>query len=158
MDLHGLNGSREIIDILSKLSNAISNEPICEVDTAQAEKACKVSSESTVLPLMPQDNGGVPIVFLLDNFDCIIKSVTGGGSVNTTHLMVFQEMKEKAIINQYDTNIARTKGRKFAANHVKESTNGIKIDPRASPPNFPTTGKYFQDSLRTAVIAKDIWN
>ena len=72
--------------------------------------------------------------------------------------MVFQEMTEKAIINQYDTNIARTKGRKFAANHVKESTSGIKIDPRASPPNFPTTGKYFQDSLRTAVIAKDIWN
>ena len=41
-------------------------------------------------------------VFWVDNFYCIIERVTWGGSVNTTHMMVFQEMKEKASINQYD--------------------------------------------------------
>ena len=123
-----------------------SYELTCEIETAQAEKTCKVSSESTVLSLMPQDNGGVPNVFWVDNFDCIIKSAAGGESVNTTHMMVFQEMTEKASINQSDTNIARTKARKFTANHVKESTGGIKIDPRTSPPNVSTTGKDFQDS------------
>ena len=147
MALHGLTGSQEIIDILNELGNAMSYEPTCDIETAPAEKARKLSSESTVLSLMPQDNGGVSTVFWVDNFDCIIESVTGGGSVNTTHMIVFQE---KANINQYDTNIVRTKARKFTANHVKESTSGIKIDPRASPPNVSTTGKDFQDSSRAA--------
>ena len=70
----------------------------------------------------------------------------GGESVNTTYMMVFQEMTEKVSINQSDTNIAR-----ITANHVKESTSGIKIDPRSSPPNVSTTGKDFQDSSRIAV-------
>ena len=48
-------------------------------------------------------------------------------------------------------NIARTKARKFTSNHLKESTSGIKIDPRATPPNVSTTGKHFQDSSRIAV-------
>ena len=48
-------------------------------------------------------------MFWVDNFDCIIESVTGGGSVNTAHMMVFQEMNNSSSINQSDTNIARTK-------------------------------------------------
>ena len=53
MALHGLTGSREIIDILNKLGNAMSYELTCDIETAPAEKARKLSSESTVLPLMP---------------------------------------------------------------------------------------------------------
>ena len=52
MGLHGLTGSREIINILNKLGNAMSYELTCETETPQAEKARKVSSESTVLRLM----------------------------------------------------------------------------------------------------------
>ena len=90
-------------------------------------------------------------MFWIDNFDCIIGSVTGGGSVNTNHMMVFQEMKENASNNQSDTNIARTKACKFTPNHVKESTSGIKIDPRPTPPIVSTTRKDFQDSSRIAI-------
>ena len=61
--LHSLTGSREIINILNKFGNAMSYELTCEIETAQAEKAEKVSSESAVLPLMLQDNGGKPTVF-----------------------------------------------------------------------------------------------
>ena len=116
-----------------------------------------------MLPLMPQDNGGVPTVFWVDNFDGIIENVTGGGSINTTHIMVFQEMTENASLNQSDRNIARRKARMFTTNHVMESTSGIKIDSRATPPNVSTTGKDFQDSSRIAdkylaVITKDIKN
>ena len=75
----------------------MSYELTCEIETTQAEKARKVSSESTVLPLMPQDNGGVPTMFWVDNSDCIIESVTGGGSVNTTCMMVFQERSQQVI-------------------------------------------------------------
>ena len=39
MGLDGLTGSREIIDILSKLVNSMSYELTCEIETAQAEKA-----------------------------------------------------------------------------------------------------------------------
>ena len=39
----------------------------------------------------------------------------------------------------------------ITSNHVKESTRGINIDPRASLPNFSTTGKDFQDSSRITV-------
>ena len=39
MGLQGLTGSREIIDILNKLGNAMSFELTCEMETAQAEKA-----------------------------------------------------------------------------------------------------------------------
>ena len=63
MSLHGLTGSREIINILHKFGNAMSYELTCEMETTQAEKAQKVSSESAVLPLMLQDNGGKPTVF-----------------------------------------------------------------------------------------------
>ena len=61
--LHSLTGSREIINILNKFGNAMSYELTCEIETAQAEKAEKVSSESAVLSLMLQDNGGKPTVF-----------------------------------------------------------------------------------------------
>ena len=118
------------MDILDKLGKAMSYELTCEIETAQAEKARKVSSESTVLPLMPQDNGGVPIMFWVDNSDCIIESVTGGGSVNTTCMMVFQEMTEKASINQSDTNITRTKARKSI----------LELDPKM----FPQLAKTFK--------------
>ena len=60
-------------------------------------------------------------------------------------------MTENASINQSDTNIARTKARRFTANHVKELRSDIKIDRRASPPNVSTTGKDFQDFLGIAV-------
>ena len=53
MALHGLTGLREIIDILNKLGNAMPYELTCDIETAPAEKARKLSSESTVLPLMP---------------------------------------------------------------------------------------------------------
>ena len=58
-------------------------------------------------------------------------------------MMVFPEMTENVSINQSDTNIAWTKACKFTANHVPESNSGIKIYPRASPPNIYTTGKDF---------------
>ena len=54
-------------------------------------------------------------------------------------------------IIQSDKIIAKTKARKFTSNHVKESTRGINIDPRASPQNLSTTGKDFQDSSQIAV-------
>ena len=63
----------------------------------------------------------------------------GGESVNTTYMMVFQEMTEKVSINQSDTNIAR-----ITANHVKESTSGIKIDPSLVPQMFPQLAKTFK--------------
>ena len=50
MALHGLTGSREIIDILNKPGNAISYELTCEIETAQAEKARKVFSASSDAP------------------------------------------------------------------------------------------------------------
>lgn len=151
MGLHGLTGSREIIDILSKLGNAMPYELTCEIETAQAEKAQKMSKESTMLPLIPQDDGEVPTVFWVDNFDCIIECVTGGGSVNTTHMMVFQEMTENTVINQSDENVERKKTRKFIADDLKGSLSGIKIDNHAGPPIVSTPGENFQDDSKIAI-------
>ena len=58
---------------------------------------------------------------------------------------------ETEVLNQSDTNSARTKARKVTASDVIESTSGIKINPRASPPIVSTTGKEFQNSSQIAV-------
>ena len=99
---------------------------------------------------MLRDDGKVPTVFWVDNFDCIIESVTGGGSVNTTHMMVFH--------------VERAKKRKFTANDLKGSLIGIKIDPEVGPPNLSTPGENFQDTSQIQIkyfiwlLLRKIWN
>ena len=53
---------------------------------------------STVLLLKPNNETDIVLTyFLVDNIDVTIEKQSGGGSVNTTHLVAFQEQSDKCI-------------------------------------------------------------
>ena len=90
--LHNLTGSRKVIDFLHKLGHSIYYNTVCEIETAQAECALEASKAANILalkPTLPDQN--VFTHFWVDNFDLKVDRIGGGGSINTTHLMAFQE-------------------------------------------------------------------
>ena len=90
--LRNFTGSRKVIDIVHKLGHCTSYNTVCEIETAQAECALEAVKRSNVLKLKPSaDKEAVFTHFSVDNFDLKIERMAGGGSINTTHLMAFQE-------------------------------------------------------------------
>ena len=82
--LHNLTGSRKVIDIAHKLGHCTSYNTVCEIETA--------AKRSNILPLQPASpNITVLTHFWVDNFDVKVVRMGGGGSIDTTHLMAFQE-------------------------------------------------------------------
>ena len=92
LGLHNLSGSRKLVDIVHKLGHCVSYNLVCEIETAQAESMLKTSKEGLFLPVKPKsplDN--VFTHYWVDNFDVTIDRINGGGSINTTHLVAYQE-------------------------------------------------------------------
>ena len=56
MGLHSLTGSRQVVDILNKLGHSMAYDLTCEIETSLAEKAEKLSINTTLLPLIPITN------------------------------------------------------------------------------------------------------
>ena len=60
-------------------------------------KSQKLANISSTLPLLPSaDNDTLDIYFWVNNFDHAVEKVAGGGAMNTTHLMTFQEPNSNA--------------------------------------------------------------
>ena len=114
MGLHSLTGSRYVIDILNKLGHYKLYKLTCEIETSPAEIAEKIlDDEGTILPIVPNDESSdVPTVLWVDNFDTVVEQVEGGGSVNTTNMMAFQERTPGTTINDNKVQIQRTKKKK----------------------------------------------
>ena len=117
LGLHNLTGSRKIVDIIHKLGHCISYNNTCEIEAAQAEIAIKVSQEnSSILPLKPKSpNDTVLTHFWVDNFDVLVDKIGGGGAINTTHLVAYQEESESSTtnVNTEFLNVPRKKDRKI---------------------------------------------
>ena len=67
---------------------------ICDIETAQARLVQEVAATSSILPLQPKDHQQVYIHFWVDNFDIKVDKQVGGGSINTMHLMAFQDSSQ----------------------------------------------------------------
>ena len=90
--LHNLTGSRKVINILHKLGYCMSYNTVCEIETAQTECALEASKLNDILALKPiLLDQTVFTYFWADNFNIKVDRIGGGGSINATHLMAFQE-------------------------------------------------------------------
>ena len=65
-----------------------------EIQTAQAQKALTLAEASSFLSLKPAKESDVVLTFYwVDNFDVIVEKQAGGGAINTTHLVAFQDFR-----------------------------------------------------------------
>ena len=82
MGLYDVTGSRMVIEVVNKLGHCINYDSVCEIATAQAEKATILASSNAILPLKPANEGAKVLThFWVDNFD-VVYSSKGGNSVN----------------------------------------------------------------------------
>ena len=92
LGLHSLTGGRKVIDIIHKLGHYMSYNLTSEIETAQAESSLLAATQTTLHPLVPATPSNTVFThFWADNFDMNIETMVGRGSINTTHLMAFQE-------------------------------------------------------------------
>lgn len=91
LGLHNLTGQKTVIEVLNKMGHCISYPSVCDILTAQANAMQEKFNSPNYLPVVPQNNEVVLIHFWADNFDTTTDQQYGGGAINITHLMAFQE-------------------------------------------------------------------
>jgi len=132
LGLHNLSGSKKIVDIVNGFGHCIPYKLVCEIEAGQADIALQSLNKTSILPLKPAGpDASVFTHFWVDNFDVKVEKTTGGGSINTTHLMAFQEKSSESCINELSITIPRKKVRKL----FYEDTNIISkpVNKKAEP-------------------------
>ena len=100
LDLHSLTGGRKVIEIIHKLGHCMSYNLTSEIETAQTKSSLLAATQTTLLPLGPATPSNTVFThFWADNIDMNIERMVGGGSINITHLMAFQEWSHGATAN-----------------------------------------------------------
>ena len=85
-------GQKKVIQILNKLGHCFSCDLTCEIETSQDQVSLIEQENNSALPILPTAYDDIIVTyFLVDNFDKIIESMTGGGTVNSTHMTAFEE-------------------------------------------------------------------
>ena len=126
LGLHNLTGTRKIIDIIHKLGHCICYNTTCEIETAQAECAIEASKEVNLLPLKPVSNEETVFThYWVDNFDVIVEKMGGGGSINTTHLVAFQEQSMQCRTSEVVINVPRKKRRTLYYEDINISSERV---------------------------------
>ena len=144
---------KNIVEILNKLGHSISYPLTCEILTSQAESSVEKSKMTTLLPLTPTTvNEIVLAYFLVDNLDLNIETQYGGGALNITSLVAFQE----GIVGRDEVHIPvpRTGSRKVTVEE-ESGTDTRKTDPRKLPPSIdfvPETFAYDDKQFMTVYI------
>ena len=100
LGLHSVRGGRKVIDIIDKLGHCMSYNLTSKIETTQAESSLLAPTQTALLPLVPATPSNTVFThFWADKFDLNIERMVGGGSINTTHLMAFQEWSHGATTN-----------------------------------------------------------
>ena len=134
LGLHNMTGHKQPVVITNKLGHCISYDLSCEIETALSEASLIRIQETSILPIKPTGNETIVTVFWVDNFDVKVERQSGGGSVNTTHLMAFQERNGRCI-DYSSVAISRTKKRKFTSEEI-HSIPTFNIDASIEPPTL----------------------
>ena len=135
LGLSNLTGSRKVIDILSSLGHCLPYDITTEIKTAAAESAIAKAESQQFLPITPTTEHSIaPTFYWVDNFDVIVDRLAGGSSVNTTHLMAFQETNTDTCKITKFINVGRRKSRKLT--HQAESFPVQKVNPKQGPPSI----------------------
>ena len=113
LGLHSLTGGRKLIDIIHKLGHCMSYNLTSKIKTSQTESSLLAGTQTTLLPIVPATPSSTVFTrFWADNFDMNTERMVGGESINTTHLMAFQEWSHGATTNTECIIIPKKKGRK----------------------------------------------
>ena len=103
LDLHKITRKKMVVEINNKLSHCISYNTS---ETAQAMRAQQLAEKSSILSVISNSDKDIVLTYLwADKFDHIVDNQTGRGSVNTTHLVAFQE---KNGTYHYESNLPTT--------------------------------------------------
>ena len=109
LGIHNITGQRKTVDILNRLGHCLTYNLTCEIETALAEKAQQLSLKDSLLPIQPADiDSYVLTVFWVDNFDIKVETQTGATSVNTSHMVAFQENCTNSLKQTPEVNIPRS--------------------------------------------------
>ena len=135
LGMHSITGQKKPIQILNRLGNSMEYNYTCEIETAHAESASLLAENSGILPLKPKGNKDVILtVFWADNFDMNLETLTGHGSVHSTHMVAFQEESDVSTTSKQQMKFARTKKRQVTEN-IKRRFD-IQIDKKREPPTL----------------------
>ena len=138
LGLHNLTGMRKVIDINNRLGHCITYNQACDVETALAQKAQKMATMDTALNLKPRTETDVVLTyFWVDNFDILVERQSGGGSVNTTHLMAFQEASTSSRESIETLQLPYSKKRIISESSI-EQVKVTFVNQRKEPPLFPS--------------------
>ena len=159
--LHSITGSHKVIDILNKLGHCINYSTICKIETSQAVKAQEQSWWTSHQPYHHclQQITTRLTRFLGRQFWPYSQKSSGGGVVNTTHLMAFQEPNSNAEVNITKISVTRT-GKctfEYDAEHMQLSK---KVNPKIDQRQIDTTKEqiFTQDTkLRKMYSVWWIW-
>ena len=115
LGIDSITGQRKTVDILNRLEHCWTYNLICEIETALAEKAQQISLKDSLLPKQPADvDSYVLTVFWVDNFDVKVETQTEATSVNTTHMVAFQENCTNSLKQTPEINIPSQENEKFS--------------------------------------------
>ena len=138
LGLHNITGRRPPIQILHRLGHCIDYNFVCEIETAQAETAQMLATESEALPLKPASGAETVLTyFWVDNFDMNLETENGEGALNSTHLVAFQDESQNSVARNKKIFLPRTKRRSLE----RTAQDSIKIiaDPKREPLSIRNT-------------------
>lgn len=138
LGLHDLTGSRKVVDIVNGLGHCLSYNTTMDIKTGVAEQLLEQINRIEILPLQPLTEQSIaPTYFWVDNFDMNIDRVLGGGAINNTHLMAFQEITDGTrLVMNPKKGILRKKSRQLFYEDLNTQT--LTIDSQMEPPQFVT--------------------
>ena len=126
----------------------ISYDLTCDIETAEAVKAQKIAERSSALPLKPISETDVVLsYFWVDNFDVNVEKQSGGGAVNTTHLVAFQEKSEISVVNLEKVNVKYSRSRSIESTTAIAKTSNVA--PKKEPPSISSFKPNIEDESNT---------
>ena len=146
LGLHNITGQRKVVEILSCLGHCLDYNTTCEIETAQALKSQQLAQNAIALPLVPSsENNYVLTILWVDNFDVKVERQTSSSSINTTHLVAFQEKDEYTILRNENISITRSKKRTIQAPAKMPSNN--RVNSKSAPTLF---NNLYDDNVKDA--------
>ena len=145
LGLHNMTGQKKPVEITHHLGHSIDYKLVCEIETALAEAAQILATESGALPAKPASNDvNVLTFFWADNFDMTAETQTGKGSIHSTHMVAFQEHSQSYIVTKQKVETERT--RRKSLQHPEAETVTISADPKKELSlllnSMPSEGSY----------------
>ena len=150
LGLHNITGQRKIIEILNKLGHCLSYSLTCDIETAQAKVAQLNAESSSILPVTPETEQDTVLTFFwVDSFDINVDNQCGGGAINTTHLVAFQEKGESHVAlsrNAQNYSLSRSMKKKSLQTETIEDPD-LYIDVKKEPPALSDNEDHWQFNM-----------